>query len=198
MTDPTDRERRAEINRLGTLWNDGWTRPMADEYHRALNDIPPREIAWGISEAVKTRTVRPKPAQLRELIETTRAAVYDQRRREARAAELGEGQGCPTCRHHDVQGDWIDGGNDMTWCATHNIAWQGILPNAGADPGPDVEYSEWAATVADGNYPDDVKDFIARHTRWVAARPGKPQRLEPVYDLPPILQRVIGEGRNAA
>lgn len=191
---PTAAQRQA-VGTLGRLYR-GWSHDRTDAYLTVLTRWPADIITEAI-QAVAAEWRSQDPPPVARIVDEARDITADRRAQRRQHVE-GIGQGCPHCRHHGIQGDWTDGGNGMTWCATHSTAWRGVLPNAGADPGPEATYSEWAANITDGDYPADVKAFVASHTRWVAARPGKPGRVEPVYDLPPILQRVIAGNRNAA
>lgn len=183
----TEAERQAEINRIGTLWSDGWTRRMADEYLLALNDIPPREIAWGVTQAVKTRTVRPKPAQLRELIEQTRAEVHERRRREAKANSLGEGQGCPHCRREGRRGDWVNGSDTLAYCQEHNTAWQGQVTEIHDQVSDDVmTYDQWLTYALAGRL-----GTVCQHIAERRIEAHDPQSTTPVADLTRAIRREL-------
>lgn len=175
MSDETHRERLVEINRIGSLWPNGWTRAMAAEYELALRATPPREIAYGVTRATKTRTTRPAPSQILDLIEEGRAETEAARRRE-RSATVGEGQGCPHCRHAGTRAEWVNGSDTLAYCPTHNTAWRGQVPEPrdtlGSQPLPD---DIWLSKALNGDFGPLVQGVARRRQETSRKKPDAPQ-----------------------
>ncbi len=178
MTDDQTRERAAELDRLGRLWPNGWTRAMAAEYQLALSDLTPRELRWAISRAAKDRTTRPMPAQLRDILASAKleheaARAADDHAQERRAR--GEGQGCPTCRHEGTtqanRPGWVNGSDTLVHCPVHNTCWRGQLPDRHDQADEPIDPDVWRANALAGAYGETVKRIAeAGATPATAAR----------------------------
>jgi hypothetical protein len=68
---------RQQLARIGAMWPNGWTKNLANEYHQALNDIPIDELTTAITNAIRTHTYRPTPAQIRAPKEPTMTRTID-------------------------------------------------------------------------------------------------------------------------
>lgn len=66
---PDEAARRQTINRLAILTpahgTPPWTPRLITEYLTATNDLTPAELTAAVDTAIRTRTIRPAPAQLR-------------------------------------------------------------------------------------------------------------------------------------
>lgn len=167
MTEKEAASRKA-LNRIGTTWPNGWTRLLADEYHRALHDITPNVLDHACGEAIATRTTRPAPAQLRELAEHH----LDELERRRRAVDRpDDGNGCPRCRE-DPDGERLRelwrGDGKMIRCPAHNWSWQGTgrnpyrdLDDAHArgedDPVEPLPHDVWRELALQGSFGEVIR-----------------------------------------
>lgn len=182
MTDQSTRERLAEINRIGTLWPNGWTRTVAKEYELALRNTPANQISWGISRAMQTRTTRPAPAQILQIIDEAVAEKRAAQRRDA-ASTVGEGQGCPHCRNEGARREWVNGSPTLAYCPTHNYAWRGQVPEQHDPLRDDVLPDDiWLSKALRGDL-GRVCQTIARRRTAAANRGEAPAPDAPLQDV---------------
>lgn len=167
--DQSDAERRRALTRLGAVWPNGWTRVITEEYALAVRDTTPKELDDAVTRAVATRTIRPAPAQLRDLIIEARRERRDAARADRAGRDPGDGQGCPQCRS-ELGGQAVDSGRHPLWagdgtlicCHEHNVMWRGSTHRPDeADPG-DLAPGEWLARALGGEYGGALRQVAER------------------------------------
>lgn len=116
---PTEQAQRKAISRIGVIWT--LTPRLLEEYFTALRDIDPEALDAAITEANRTRVVRPTAAQLRELASTLRPG-----RARVNSIPTDEGRGCPQ-QGTGCRTVWMQASETLAYCRTHRIAWTGRL-----------------------------------------------------------------------
>lgn len=164
-SDPSDAERRRALNRLGVNWPDGWTRGVIEEFALATSDFTPNELDGAVTTAIAQRTIRPKPAQLRDLVTENRKIT----RAKAKAREnrdAGDGRGCPECRReHGTHRheEWRGDGSIIT-CLTHRLSWPGTTHDPNTTDHGELTPDEWREHALRGEF-GEVLQVAAYQTK---------------------------------
>jgi len=168
--DPTT----VQLKRLETLWpHPRWNQARRDEYREPLRRFSAETLRRAIDE-VRDGWASDWVPPVATLVRGCEIAA-----RELQGAPTGpqdEGEGCPRCRAEGIRGEWIQahtqGLGDRTpqptivHCQTHNLGWQGRLPDA--DPGEPMTLEEYAERFGTEGLGDVLTTALAKRRDWRA------------------------------